>query len=360
MKTFRHSVLVFLFVIAGFQVKSEETKNVNSISIHTELGIPKDADTSDDYLIIRPQYALSYNKNLNVANWVSWNLNNAWYGDVPRFSGNFIVDTSLPAGFIRAKHTDYSNSGFDRGHMVRSEERTATAEDNKSTFIITNILPQTPTLNQQTWLSLEYECERLCKTENKELYVIAGGHFPTNPQKLNGVVSVPDSCWKIVVIMDRGQKLEAVNASTKIIAVMMNNGVYNSSNNNWKYYTTTVRAIEESTGYDFLSDVPKNIQNIIENKNFTSIEETGQVAEQLSVNPNPASSRLQFSYPADYIGELSLSIIDGKGSVIMSWKEQANVNHASEVSLIGLQSGQYTLTINAQKQSLSKSFVILQ
>jgi hypothetical protein len=31
-------------------------------------------------------------------------------------------------------------------------------------------------------------------------------------------------------------------------------------------YKTTVRRIEESTGYDFLSYVPKNVQYIIENE----------------------------------------------------------------------------------------------
>lgn len=109
--------------------------------VHLELGTPVDTDTTDDYKITRYQYALSYNNIKGVPNWVAWNLNSDWYGDVTRFSGNFISDTSLPASMYQVKHSDYTNSGYDRGHMVRSEERTKTVADNKSTFIIYNIIP---------------------------------------------------------------------------------------------------------------------------------------------------------------------------------------------------------------------------
>ncbi|MBK9249447.1 MAG: hypothetical protein IPM69_15360 [Ignavibacteria bacterium] len=58
-------------------------------SIHLEVNSPVDADSTDDYLIIRRQYVLSYNKNLNVANWVSWELNKSWFGPEPRYTGDF-------------------------------------------------------------------------------------------------------------------------------------------------------------------------------------------------------------------------------------------------------------------------------
>lgn len=34
----------------------------------------------------------------------------------------------------------------------------------------------------------------------------------------------------------------------------------------WEKYRTSVRAIENSTGYNFLDKLPENIQNIIEYK----------------------------------------------------------------------------------------------
>ena len=237
-----------------------------AISVHVELGVPKDTDSSDDFYIVRPQYFISYNQNRNTPNWVSWNLDSAWYGDAKRYSGSFLVDTALPPTMYWVTHSDYTNSGYDRGHMVRSEERTKNDADNYSTFFLTNILPQTPDLNQHVWLSLEMECERMCKTDNKELYVIAGGKFSASPNKLKGKVSVPDSCWKIVVVLQRGEKMENVTATTPVYAVMMNNGIYAKDKYDWKLYKTTARAIEQSTGYNFLSDVPQSIQDVIETK----------------------------------------------------------------------------------------------
>jgi len=237
-------------------------KNVN-----VTMGIPVDNDSTDDYIIMRPQYVLSYNPQKNVANWVSWNLNSSWYGDVPRYSGYFIIDTSLPDSFYKVKHADYTNSGYDRGHMVRSEERTRTVEDNKSTFLLTNILPQRPDLNRGVWLNLENHCEDLCKKENKELFIIAGGIFRSK-NKIKDIIAIPDSFFKIIVMLNRDESPPSVSDSTKIIAVVMpnKNGVRNDS---WRSYLTSVRRIESSTGYNFLTNVKKQIQDIIENRIYS-------------------------------------------------------------------------------------------
>lgn len=239
-------------------------KWVYTQSIHVNMGVPFDKDTSNDYIIVRPQYVLSYNKNTGEPNWVSWELNADWYGDVDRYSGNFITDVSLPSGMTQIKHADYTNSGYDRGHMVRSEERTATVEDNKSTFLLTNIIPQMPDLNRGVWLDFEYFCEDLCKKQNKELFVISGPIIHGNAT-LNdaGKVTIPDSCFKIVVVLDKGQSLKDVKATTVVYAVIIPN-IAGIMKDKWATYQTTVRQIEYSTGYNFLSLVPDSIEKVIE------------------------------------------------------------------------------------------------
>ncbi|MGA1249334.1 MAG: DNA/RNA non-specific endonuclease [Candidatus Kapaibacteriota bacterium] len=258
--------IVFFFLVIGHLSIYAQSALVSTRTIHAPWGYPKDGNSKDDYIIERKQYVLSYNSQLNIANWVAWQLNASWYGDTPRRSGKFITDKTLPSTFQTITHDDYTRTGYDRGHMVRSEERTANEEDNESTFLMSNILPQTPTLNQQTWLSLEYECERLCKSEGKELYVMAGGVFSPNPIRLNGKVAVPDSCWKIVIVLDKGQTTKDINGKTQVIAVMMNNGIYGKSNNSWELYKTSIDHIEQSTGYDVLSELPDKIEEIIEKK----------------------------------------------------------------------------------------------
>jgi endonuclease G len=318
--------LLFSIVCAFLISYSEQYAQViHTESIHLEMGIPLDDNASNDYLIIRPQYALSYNQELNIPNWVSWNLHRGWFGDVPRFSGNFIQDTSLPAEFYRVKHSDYTNSSFDRGHMVRSEERTATAEDNKSTFLLTNIMPQTPTLNQQTWLSLEFECERLCKDQNKELFIVAGGITGDNPQRLNTVVAVPNAYWKVIVILDSGQRISDVTAATKVVAVIMNNKKYESGTTDWRLYSTTVNDIEEKTGYNLLSDIPIEIQDLIESKNFVSVQEQSQLSSMM-ISPNPVQQQLGMVFPAMQSGMYEVQIIDMLGRVVHHENRELNMD----------------------------------
>lgn len=242
----------------------DEPRVLTGDSVHVALGVPVDNDPSDDYVIIRHQYSLSYNKNKGVPNWVSYELNASWFGNAERYDGNFITDVSLPSGFYQVKHSDYTNSGYDRGHMVRSEERTIDDADNKSTFLMTNIIPQTPDLNRGVWLDLEYHLEALCKESNKQLFVITGPIIHTDSTLMGlGKVAVPDSCFKIVVVLDAGQNIRNITATTPIIAVVMPN-IEGIRNDDWEKYITTVRRIESSTGYNFLNFVPDGIENVIE------------------------------------------------------------------------------------------------
>ena len=229
------------------------------------MGIPTDGDDSDDYLIVKPQFALSYNKKLNDPNWVSSNLDAGYFGDVPRFSGQFMPDTSLPTGFYQVRHSDYTNSGYDRGHLVRSEERTKTAADNEATFLTVNLLPQYHDMNAGPWLRLEEYCQKLAQKQNKELFVIAGGVFAPRPEVIGKGVAVPLSTYKIVVVLDRNQSVEDVSETTRVIAVNMPNktGIMREG---WGQYRTTVAELEKLTRYNFLPDVPERVQKALEGR----------------------------------------------------------------------------------------------
>ena len=257
-------LFLILFITSLTTNLNSKDKPQNISSIHVSLGIPIDNDSTDDYLIFRPQYVLSYNKNKNVANWVAWELNADWFGSVARYKGNFITDTSLPTNFYKVKHSDYTNSGFDRGHLVMSEERTATVEDNKSTFILSNIIPQIPDLNRGLWLNFEKFCNNLALNQNKELFIFAGAVFHTS-NFMNGKIAIPDSCWKIVVVLEKDEGINDVNVNTTVYSVMIPN-INGVRHDKWEKYKTTIRRIESSTGYNFLNAVSVDVQNVIENK----------------------------------------------------------------------------------------------
>lgn len=265
------SILIFSLIV----IYSDISDARNNGSIHLILGTPTPATTDptneNDYLMLKRQYSLSYNNSKRIANWVSWQLNESWLGDVDRCS-SFSPDPDLPNNFVAVRPNDYSNSGFSRGHMTRSGDRSNNRVDNCATFLMTNILPQTQDNNGGPWLELENLSQDLAR-EGKELFIVAGGHgeggmgtkgFATEIGRSK--VSVPATLWKVVVVLDRpGLGNRGVTEKTRVIAVNMPN-VTGIQRKSYKDYLTTVDALEELTGYDFLSDVPEEIQKVIEAK----------------------------------------------------------------------------------------------
>lgn len=249
-----------------------EAKNFGSKQLL--LGAPSGStNPSDrnDYLMIKRQYALSYNNSKGIANWVSWQLNRSWLGTVSRCK-SFSPDPTLPRGFKVVLPTDYTGSGFSRGHMTRSGDRSVNQTDNCATFLMTNIVPQTQDNNEGPWLELEDLSKELAQA-GRELYIISGplGEGGTGLQGAKtrigkNQVSVPASLWKIVVVLPKpGLGVKGVNQNTRVIAVNMPNQV-GIKNRSYKEYLTTVDELEQLTGYNFLSDVPEEIQAVIETR----------------------------------------------------------------------------------------------
>ena len=235
------------------------------------LGNPSKAGKDkDNYLLVKPQYTLSYNSSKGIANWVSWHLSAAWIGDADRCNC-FAPDNTLPAGFTKVLTSNYTGSGFDRGHLCPSADRSASAADNEATFLMTNIAPQSPQLNQKPWKGLEDYCRRLAERD-MEMYIIAGsygeGGVGSNgdAKEIGGKVHVPARFWKIVVVLPQGENdLKRITKDTRVIAVDMPN-VPEVSARNWNFYQTTVSTIEAATGYRFFSNLPPAVQVALKEK----------------------------------------------------------------------------------------------
>lgn len=237
------------------------------------LGNPSNATASPatpaNFLIKRPQYTLSYNNSRGGPNWVSWHLSTAWKGSAQR-STTFTSDTTLPSDFVRVASSWYLGTGFDRGHMCPSEDRDGSPADNEATFILTNIEPQAPDNNQQTWRNLENYSRTLINAGN-ELYIIAGsagvggsGSAGSASTIHSGQVTVPKYVWKVIVVLPVGSNdVSRINTHTRVIAVKMPNDQTVEAHP-WSFYRTSVNEIEILTGYNFLSKVPASIQNVIE------------------------------------------------------------------------------------------------
>jgi endonuclease G, mitochondrial len=248
--------------------------NAGSVEDNMAMGNPSGATTNtaypNNYLMVKTQFTLAYNNSRGTPAWVAWHISPEWDGSAARCDC-FTVDNTLPSTFFKATTSNYTNTGFDRGHMCPSADRDLNAADNAATFLMTNIMPQSPNLNQITWAALETYCRTLMNAGN-ELYVYSGGYGTGGTGSLGGVtntiaggaITVPSNYWKVIVVLPQGTNdVARVTTSTRVIAVNMpNNQTVNAQT--WGYYRVSVASLQSILGYNFLSNVPTSIQNVIE------------------------------------------------------------------------------------------------
>ncbi|MFT3743951.1 MAG: DNA/RNA non-specific endonuclease [Pyrinomonadaceae bacterium] len=274
MTFFRNNLILFLLLSFAFGAAScqrftEQTNNVptpdtkDARSAQATLlpfGNPSNASTDpDNYLLTHRSHVLSYNNSRGTLNWIAWRTTAADLGE-KRERSRFEEDRSLPNGFRRVQYYDYSGSGYDRGHVVPAADRFADESLMEETFLMTNIVPQTGDLNQFPWNKLEMYARGIARN-GSELYTIAGVYGEKG--RLRGKVTVPTNCWKVIVVLPRGQT--TITKTSRIIAVDMPN-IDGIENENWQKYQTTVRDIEQKTGLDLFSAIPRDIQDTIEAK----------------------------------------------------------------------------------------------
>ncbi len=249
------------------------------------FGNPTDAfaDTSIvlNYLMIKPQYTLSYNTQTLCPNWVAWHLGTENIGEADRMD-DFRPDPELPSGWYGIKKADYQYNkyGFDRGHVCPSADRTTTKEDNSMTFLMTNMVPQSPDNNRVIWMHFENYERELAKAGN-ELYIIAGpygtggtsskGTFDEIPVTLKSGdvlhMNVPSYTWKVVLAIPTGEgDLSRVDESAVAIAINVPNKMGMQKTGDWEQFICSIDEIEDLTGYDFFELLPDTIENKLEAK----------------------------------------------------------------------------------------------
>lgn len=247
------------------------------LSQNTNMAIAVPQTNNPEILISRSQYLISYNRVRRAPNWVAWTLESEQIGNSGR-SNNFQQDTALES-YLSSRGeghavtpSDYKGSCFDRGHQIPSGDRTADVTDNEATFMMSNMIPQTPYLNRVVWEHLEAYTRSLVQEQGKKVFVIAGPIYDVNFGAIgpNQDILVPSKDFKIIYILDESQTFADINQSTPVIAVIMPNtlkggqipvpstpncggsaDVGTSSVDDWKQYQTTLVDVESKSGLFF-------------------------------------------------------------------------------------------------------------
>ncbi|MBB3107548.1 endonuclease G [Psychrobacter luti] len=111
---------------------------------------------------------------------------------------SFHEESRLPKS-MRAKLSDYSGSGYDRGHLAPNGNM-ANRSQQYDSFSLANIAPQSPRNNRYIWRNIE-SATRYLTQQYGEVYTITGVAFTSKKTKqLADNVLVPSHFFKAVYI----------------------------------------------------------------------------------------------------------------------------------------------------------------
>ena len=196
-------------------------------------------------------FLLSFNKENGTPNYVAWELKDSEIiGEAPRLK-QFHQDLEIegcPDEFA------YRYSGYDRGHMCPAADQKWSTDAMYDCFVMANIVPQHPDLNQKAWETLETK-ERNWAKRDGAIWIVSGPIYDESNNHRIGPynVRVPDFCFKAFLAID----VEFPRAIAFIYPNQLSPG-------NMQNYAVSIDQLEEITGYDFFSALPDEIENAVE------------------------------------------------------------------------------------------------
>ena len=222
----------------------------------TFAGTPRrvGAPAPDDIAVIdRGEFKIGWSRSLRHPVWCAYHVTaKRLYEDGKRPS--FLVDRAADGS---PHPNDYSKSGFDRGHMVPNHAIVSRygPEEQRKTFMMGNIAPQSPQLNRKAWRDVEHRIADLWTARYGEIWVVVGCIPSSNGEKLSGTtVDVPRMFYQVIMAQE-GMDIRA-------LAVAFPQDV---PWNAWPArYIVSIDALEEMTGLDFNPELPEFIQAPLE------------------------------------------------------------------------------------------------
>lgn len=184
--------------------------------------------------------------------WVGFSLNSITVGSLAKRPSKFLTDTRTRS----ATHDDFTNSGYDRGHMAPNYAIGTRygQEAQRETFLMSNISPQTKALNQVWWRLLEEWEANDFAVKLERVWVVTGPVFDQRIERLASGVEIPDAFYRIILDEENGQP--------RVLAFIAPQTV--TGKEPLSQFLTSVREVEQQTGLDFYPELPKEVQDRIE------------------------------------------------------------------------------------------------
>lgn len=243
----------------------EKLKLQASLSSMKSIGYPEFSKNLE--IIEHAGMVIGFDCDYKMASWVFHVLTpDVSFGTVSR-SNDFRMDEKSTCGsaqeadyFIREKTVDgtykYDGFGFDRGHLAPSADFRWSANALSESYYYSNMTPQRPEFNRESWASLEGLLRKIVDQEKKEFYVITGpilhDSLPEIERSVNKL-KIPELHYKIIV--------DASSENPRGMAFLMPN---KKCEQRLSSYVVSIDSLERLTGINFFPSMDKQMETKIE------------------------------------------------------------------------------------------------
>lgn len=208
-----------------------------------------------DEIIRHEGYTLRFRDQYKVADWVAYPLlPEEIRGTTDREGSSFKPDPTVPTG--SALPSDYTRSGYDRGHLAPAGDFKFSRRMMSETFYMSNMTPQAPEFNRGIWKELE-ELVRRWALRDDGLYVVTGPVLKPGLPTIGKVneVSVPQQFYKVILYCNKPE--------IRMIGFLLNN---EGSDESLDQFVVPVSQIERATGITFFPKLPPDQARDLKNR----------------------------------------------------------------------------------------------
>lgn len=235
------SLTTLLLHVAPFSSASE------TCGEHLVKGMPSN---NSDQVLCRTGYAVGYNYQTKNADWVAYHVTKESVNAQFKRSNKFKADAELPE-YAQSTLSDYSKSGYDRGHLAPSAAMDFSQQSMQESFLLSNMSPQLPGFNRVGWRLLEEHVRDLAN-EYQELYVVTGPIYEGNEASIGDGVVIPSAFYKVILDPYYNDAIAFIVPHRDVSGSELVN------------FVTTIDDVEDRTNLDFFANTSDDIENSME------------------------------------------------------------------------------------------------
>ena len=265
-------------------LEKQENKNANTVSTlySSRMEIPHLKGGASQFLVKTvPEFGVNYcaefDCNLRATRWIAyrWDIDNTVDNNVGR-TEDWAEDTQIAAEY-RVTLEQHRSNGYDRGHMLASEDRQNSKEANRQTFLMTNMHPQFHDFNgtnrgkEFVWYNLENRVRKFYQGWTRKanaqdtIYAVKGGTIDRQDQILEvtpkGLI-VPR--YFFMAFLYKNTQTSQGGYKALAFWVEHTNGTDTTTGNALAKYIISIDELERLTGIDFFCNLPDEIEDVVE------------------------------------------------------------------------------------------------